>query len=53
MGGVPVAKDVANSVIDESLGSAVDEIGKKCAEEGMNHTVKIIIIPIIRKRMRR
>ena len=41
VGGVPVAKDVANSVIDESLGSAVDENGKKCAEEGMNHTIKV------------
>ena len=36
-----MAKDVANSVIDESLGSAVDENGKKCAEEGMNHTIKV------------
>lgn len=40
-GGVPVAKDVANAVIDESLGSAVDESGKTCAEEGMNHTIKV------------
>lgn len=41
VGGVPVAKDVANAVIDESLGSAVDESGKTCAEEGMNHTIKV------------
>lgn len=41
VGGVPVAKDVANAVIDESLGSAVDENGKTCAEEGMNHTIKV------------
>lgn len=41
VGGVPVVKDVANAVIDESLGSAVDTEDKKCAEEGMNHTIKV------------
>lgn len=41
VGGVPAARDVANAVIDESLGNNVDEAGKKCAEEGMNHTIKV------------
>lgn len=41
VGGVPVAKDVANAVIDESLGSGVGAEDKKCAEEGMNHTIKV------------
>lgn len=41
VGGVPVAKDVANAVIDESLGSGVDAASKQCAEEGMNHTIKV------------
>lgn len=41
VGGVPVAKDVTNSVIDASLGSSVAAESKKCAEEGMNHTIKV------------